>query len=103
MPQEMLLAAIVASAVSIFIAVLFAHAGISKWLSPEAYRETVAALLGERRAIHAVRLIASVEIAVSVIVLLPISRGLGLLAACALLATYAGVMLIQLKQGNTNL
>jgi len=99
----MLLAAIVASAVSIFIAVLFAHAGISKWLSPEAYRETVAALLGERRAIHAVRLIASVEIAVSVIVLLPISRGLGLLAACALLATYAGVMLIQLKQGNTDL
>lgn len=103
MPQEMLLAAIVASAVSIFIAVLFAHAGISKWLSPEAYRETVAAVLGERRAIHAVRLIASVEIAVSVIVLLPISRGLGLIAACALLATYAGVMLIQLKQGNTNL
>ena len=95
--------AVAASAISMFIAALFIHAGISKWLSPEAYRETVAAVLGERRAIHAVRVIAGIEIAVSVIVLLPISRGLGLLAACALLATYAGVMLIQLKQGNTNL
>ena len=103
MPQETLLAAIAASAVSMFIAVLFIHAGISKWLSPEAYTETVAAVLGERGAIHAVRLIASVEIAVSVIVLLPISRVLGLIAASALLAAYAGVMLIQLKQGNTNL
>ncbi len=103
MPQEALLAAVAASAVSMFITVLFVHAGISKWLSPEAYRETVAAVLGERRAIHAVRLIASVEIGVSAIVLLPVSRGVGLIAACALLAAYAGVMLIQLKQGNTNL
>ena len=103
MPQEALLAAVAASAVSMFIAGLFVHAGISKWLSPEAYRETVAAVLGERRAIHAVRLIASVEIGVSAIVLLPVSRGVGLIAACALLAAYAGVMLIQLKQGNTNL
>ena len=103
MPQEALLAAVAASAVSMFISVLFVHAGISKWLSPEAYRETVAAVLGERRAIHAVRLIASVEIGISAIVLLPVSRGVGLIAACALLAAYAGVMLIQLKQGNTNL
>jgi len=98
-----MLAAVAASAVSMFIAVLFIHAGISKWLSPEAYRETVAAVLGERRAIPAVRLIAGVEIAISVIVLLPISRGLGLIAAGALLAAYAGVMLNQLKKGNANL
>ena len=40
------LAGVVATAISIFVA-LFLHAGVSKWRSPGAYRETVAAVPSE--------------------------------------------------------
>ena len=94
---------LLAGAISYFMAALFAHAGASKWRSPEAYQETVAAVLGLARAAGGVRLIASVEIAVAALVLLPVSRGVGLLASGVILIAYAGAMGWQLRQGNVNL
>ena len=100
---ESLVTDLLAGAISFFMAALFAHAGASKWRAPEAYQETVAAVLGSARAAGGVRLIASAEMAVATLVLLPLSRGVGLLAAGAILIAYAGAMGWQLRQGNVNL
>ena len=97
------LAGVVATAISIFVAALFLHAGVSKWRSPGAYRETVAAVLGERGVNHAVRCLAAIEVAVAVLVAFPGSRVPGLLVSCAVLAGYAGVMAYQLRWGEANL
>ena len=68
-----------------------------------AYRETVAAVLGERGVNHAVRCLAAIEVAVAVLVAFPGSRVPGLLVSCAVLAGYAGVMAYQLRWGDANL
>ena len=100
---ESLVTDLLAGAISFFMAALFAHAGTSKWRSPKAYQETVAAVLGSARSASGVRLIATVEIAVAALVLLPLSRGVGLLASGAILIAYAGAMGWQLRRGNVNL
>ena len=94
---------LLAGAISFFMAALFAHAGASKWRSPEAYQETVTAVLSSPRAASGVRLIGSAEMAVAALVLLPLSRGVGLLASGAILIAYAGAMGWQLRQGNVSL
>lgn len=94
---------ILGSGITYFVAVLFAHAGLSKWRSPQAYQETVASTLGSAAGIRAVRLIGAVELGSAALMVAPASRELGLILAAALLISYAAVMGWHVYRGQVEL
>ena len=94
---------VLGSGITYFAAALFAHAGLSKWRSPQAYQETVASTLGRAAGIRAVRMIGAAELGSATLMAVPAWRELGLILAAALLVIYAAVMGWQVYRGQVNL
>ncbi len=94
---------VLGSGLTYFVAVLFAHAGLSKWRSPHAYQETVASTLGRAAGVRAVRMIGAIELGSAALMAVPASREPGLILAAALLVTYAAVMGWHVHRGQVNL
>ena len=87
-----------------FLAWLFAQAAIHKFSAPGVYRQLVAvyletAMVGR----SAVWLIASLELTVALLLLLPISRQAGLAGSALMLLAYSGLMGLQLARGRVDL
>jgi len=87
-----------------FLAWLFAQAAIHKFRAPDDYRRLVAAYLGKSSISRfTIGLIAAVELTVAALLLLPMSREVGLVGSTLMLLAYSGLMGLQLARGRLDL
>ncbi|MBE9537526.1 MAG: hypothetical protein IMF06_00510 [Proteobacteria bacterium] len=89
---------------ALFLAWLFAQAAIHKLRAPNVYRRLIAVYLeADTVGRPVVWLIASVELILAVLLLLPVSRHTGLAGSAFVLFAYAGLMAMQLARGRHDL
>ena len=95
---------LISTGVAWFLAWLFAWAALHKFRAPGYYTRLIHAHVPRLPATSLlVWLVAALELAVAVAVLVPDWREAGLLAGAALLLAYAGLMAIQLARGVTDM
>jgi len=95
---------LIGTGLALFLAWLFAQAAIHKFRAPEVYRQLVAVYLDTAAVGRStVWMIASVELALALMLLLPISRYAGLAGSALMLLAYSGLMALQLLRGRKDI
>lgn len=95
---------LISTGVALFLSWLFAQAALHKFRAPEGYRQLIAVYLETDTVSRAtVWLIACVELALALMLLLPVSRHAGLAGSALMLLGYSGLMALQLLRGRKNI
>ncbi|MFT4824599.1 MAG: hypothetical protein ACJASY_000828 [Halioglobus sp.] len=95
---------LVSDGLALFFAWLFALAAIHKLRAAGDYLAPMSAYLpGMNLTTVSVRVVAGVELSVAVMVLLPGSRTIGLIASAGVLVVYAAAMALQISRGIDNI
>ena len=100
---------LVANGIALFCLWLFAVAGWHKWQQPVFYADLLSAYFpqhpGQQHTVrpHAVRVLASTEMALALLILPTVTRGAALFTIAGLLLFYAAVMAWQLLQGRADI
>lgn len=98
----MLLSVLVAG-FSVFVGIIFFHAGYSKLRHPGDYLDIMAAYLGRPVMTGAVKAAGVVEVAMAALVIVPNTRSIGALGCSFLLIVYALFMWRQIQAGRRDL
>ncbi len=89
---------------ALFLAWLFAQAAIHKLRAPDVYRRLVAAYLeADTVGRPVVWLLGLAELTLAILLVLPVSRQIGLATSAFVLLAYAGLMAMQLVRGRRDL
>jgi len=97
------LVALLSVAVLLLVAGVFLQAGLSKFRSPEVYREITEGYLGRALSRNLVRAAGIAECGIAVALLLPWTRSVAALCAAAALVLYAGMIARAIASGRRTL
>ena len=92
-----MLTALLTMGLTLLVAAIFAHSGVSKLRYAHVYRDIVEGYAGRDVALPWVRLLGGAELTIALAMVLPASRSIAALLAALALAGYAALMAQQLR------